>query len=274
MTRVAALAVSVLLLPAVAGAGPWAQGPGRTYLKVGVERLRSTTLVQPDGTEREIPRFLKDEVGLFVSRGLGERWTVQAHIPLVRSSDLADDPDELGRESGFGDVEAALQFQLGARGAWTFAVRGTVQAPTGDETRAQGLQPTGSGVWEGETLVGAGRSLGGGRGWAFAEAGPQFRGGGLRDGLSFGAQAGWKVWPRLALAVGARGVQPWSGDAPQVALGSFVGVGDRVAYVIVGPTAIVSLTPSVGLQVDVERVVHSRNLARGPLVRVGLSFAR
>jgi hypothetical protein len=273
MRRIALLTVAALL-PVSAQAGPWAQGKGRTYLKLGAQRLRSTTLAHPDGTQSDIPRFFKDEVAVYVSHGLSDRWSAYGSAPLWRSSDLADIPDELGRESGFGDAQAGLQLQLGARAGWTFAVRGTVQAPTGDETRAQGLQPTGSGVWEGEALVGAGRSLGGGRGWGFVEAGPQFRGGGLRDGLSYGGQVGWTVTPRLALAIGLRGAEPWSTEAPSVALGSFVGVGDRVTYLTVGPTAIVTLAKGLGVQVDVESILRARNLARGPLVRVGLSLSR
>lgn len=272
--RLRLLAALMALLPAAAEAGPWAQGRGRTYLKVGAQRLRSTTLANPDGTENQIPRFVKDELAAYVMHGLSDRWSVYASVPLLRSSDLDDDPDELVRETGFGDVQAGLQFQLGTSGPWTFAVRGTVQVPTGDETLAQGLQPTGSGVWEGETLLGAGRSLGGGRGWGFVEAGTQFRGGGLRDGITYDAQVGWKLSSWLALAVGARGVEPWSGEPPEVALGSFVGVGDRVAYLTVGPSALLTLSPNAGVQVDFETYVHARNLARGPLLRVGVSFTR
>ena len=273
MRRIAFLVLAVPLATS-AEAGPWAQGQGRTYLKLGAQRLRSTTLAHPDGTQSEIPRFFKDEVAIYVSHGLSRRVAVYGSAPLWRSSDLADIPDELGRESGFGDAQAGLQFQLGEGGGWTFAVRGTVQAPTGDETRAQGLQPTGSGVWEGEALLGAGRSLGGGRGWGFVEAGSQLRGGGLRDGLSYGGQVGWKVAPRLALALGVRGVEPWSSDAPAEALGSFIGVGDRVAYLTVGPTALVTVASGVGIQVDFESVLRARNLAKGPLVRIGLTFSR
>jgi hypothetical protein len=269
--RAAAAALALAAAPSAA-AGPWALGRGQAYLKAGYDHLRSTTLATPDGTQFDIPRFRRDILSLYGAYGVSDRVTVMVDAPLWRSSDLADDPDELARESGLGDVQAGLQVQLPARGAWTFALRAVAQAPTGDESRAQGLLPTGSGVWEGQLVLGAGRSLGGGRGWGFVEAGPQLRSGGLRDGFVYGAQVGWRLAPRLLAAANLRGVEPWSHDAPDQALGSFAGVGDRVTYLTYGPTLIVNVTPDLSLQADVEGVSRARNLAKGPVFRVGLSY--
>jgi hypothetical protein len=269
--RAAGVLLALACAPA-AEAGPWALGRGRAYVKIGYEHLRSTTLATPDGTEFDIPAFRRDVMSLYAAYGVSDRATLLVDLPLWRSSDLADDPDELSRESGLGDAQAGLQMQLGARGGWTFAVRAALQAPTGDETRAQGLLPTGSGVWEGQAALGAGRSLAGGRGWGFAEAGPQFRGGGLRDGLVYGAQIGYRLVPRLLLAANLRGVEPWSHQAPEQALGSFVGVGDRVTYLTYGPSLIVELTPDFSLQADLEAVSRARNLAKGPVFRFGFAY--
>ena len=174
--RAAAAAFLALAAAPAAQAGPWAMGRGHFYMKAGYDRLRSTTLSTPDGTEFEIPDFRRDILSVYGAFGLSDRITLVAEAPLWRSSDLADDPDELSRESGPGDVQAGLQLQLGTRGAWTFAGRGMVQAPTGDETRAQGLLPTGSGVWEGYLALGAGWSFAAGKGWGFVEAGPAIPG--------------------------------------------------------------------------------------------------
>lgn len=270
-----AAAVLVLLAPAsFALAGPWGLGKGHLYAKLGYGHLRSTTLAAPDGTRFRIPRFTKDEVSVYAAYGLSDRFTVIANLPLLRSSDLRDEPDELGRESGLGDVQAGLQVQAGGRGAWVFAARGMVQAPTGDESRAQGLQPTGSGVWEGEGVLSAGRSFAGGDFYGFAEAGHQVRGGGLRDGLVYGAQAGWNATDRLVLAANLRGLEPYDKRPPKVARGSFVGVGDRVAYLIYGPTAILKIGRRVALQLDLEGTARARNLAKGPTFRAGLSVSR
>lgn len=265
-----AIAAALVVAASAAEAGPWAQGRGHVYLKLSVQRLRSTTLAAPDGTDFPIPRFVKQDAGLYAAIGLSDRFTLVADVPAWRSSDL----EGFREESGIGDVRAGLQVQLGRSGAWVFAVRGTVQAPTGDETRAEGLLPTGSGVWEGDVVVGAGRSLAGGKGYAFFEVGPQLRGGGLRDGATYTAQIGWNVSPRVVVAANLRGVEPYSHAPRDVPLGSPVGVSDRVTYAGYGPTLIVKLGRGLGAQVDVDGAFRTRNLATGIVLRVGVSYSR
>jgi hypothetical protein len=252
-----------------AAAGPWALGPGHVYLKLGYGRLDSDTLANPDGSQVSIPRFVKDDVHAYAAVGVSERMTLSASVPLRRRSDLED----FGSESGLGDVALGVQWQLERRGGWVFATRGVVQAPTGDETRAEGILPTGSGVWEGELRLSAGRSLGAGRGYMFVEAGHQFREL-LRDGFVYEAQAGWNAHRRLVLAWNVRGLEPWSDRARDVALGSPVGVGDGVGYLVTGPTAIVKLVRGVAVQLDVEGALRERNLATGTTWRVGVSWSR
>jgi hypothetical protein len=87
-------------------------------------------------------------------------------------------------------------------GPWN---RSSIRAPTGDETKGDGLLPTGSGAWEGEIVAGAGVPLWGGRGWAQAGIGPQFRGAGLRDGIVYDAQVGGRVWGRVLLQLDVDG---------------------------------------------------------------------
>jgi hypothetical protein len=253
--------------PAVAG--PWALGPGHVYVKLGYGRLDSDTLANPDGSQVAIPRFVKDDLHAYGAVGVSERLTLSASLPLRRRSELED----FGSEAGVGDLALGVQWQLGRRGGWVFATRGVVQAPTGDETRAEGILPTGSGVWEGELRLAAGRSLGGGRGYFFVEAGHQFREL-LRDGFAWEAQAGWNASPRLVLAWNARGLEPWSTRARETALGSPVGVGDGVGYLVTGPTAIVKLGSGVAVQFDVEGALRERNLATGTTFRIGVSWSR
>lgn len=259
---------------AVADAGPWAAGKGKGYFRVSFQHLGSTKLVSPDGTNFTIPLFTREEVAIYGAFGLAKDWTVVVNLPVLRSSNLDDFPDELSRESGFGDIQAGIQRQLGSAGGWVFAARATVQLPTGDVERASGLLPTGSGVYEGDVVVEAGRSLGGGKGWMFVGGGPQFRGGGLRDGVVFGAQIGWKLTKTVALMGSTRGVEPFSHEAPRTARGSFAGVGDRVAYVILGPSLLWNLTKNSGLQFDAEFVAYARNLASGPVYRIGYFITR
>jgi hypothetical protein len=265
-----ALCVAVVALAAgPAEAGPWTLGQGRVYTKVTLGYLPSTLLANPDGSTAEIPRFVKRELYLYGAVGVTPKLTAFANLPVVRSSDLA----HFRRESGVGDLQVGAQYGLGRGGPWVFAVRGALQVPTGDETLADGILPSGSGVWEGELAFSAGGSLWGGKGYGFVEAGHQFRQT-LRDGFVYAGQLGWNATPRLILAVNVRGVEPYDKQANLDVLDSaFVGLGDRVTYVSYGPSAIVKLGGGVSLQLDLLGLAHTRNIARGPTFSVGLAYS-
>ena len=260
--------------PSATEAGPWALGRGHVYSKLSYQRLRSEKYAQPDGTVFDIPTFSNDNVDLYVAAGVSDALTLTLGVPLLRSSDLDDQPDELGRESGFGDLQLGLEAQLAKRGRFVFGARGVVQFPTGDETVSDGLQAQGSGVWESVGLLTVGTSLWGGKGWAQAEAGYQYRGGGLKDGFQYAVQVGWNANGRTWLSANLRGVEPFSQEPGDIPAGSLTGVGDRTTYVVVGPSLFVRLGAGLGLQLDLEGAFHTRNLAKGPQFRAGLTYSR
>ncbi len=266
----AALTLSAALLAAPSAlAGPWGLERGHVYFKLGYGRLPADTLANPDASQVGIPHFLKQDLSLYGAVGLGAGLTLSTNVPLWRSSDL----ENFREEGGFGDVQAGLQYQVGKRGPWLFAVRGTLQAPTGDETRADGILPTGTGVWEGQAVLSAGRSFAGGRGFGFVEAGPQVRQT-LNDGFVYAAQLGWNAGSRVVLIANLDGVEPYDKAPRAVALGSPVGFGDRVTYLNYGPSLIFKLGGGLGLQLDLSRVARARNIAVGTSWRAGFSYSR
>ena len=273
-SRTAAVLTAALFVSAAAEAGPWAVGRGHYYSKLSYQLRRSTTLATPDGTLFEIPVFTQQDSAAYLAYGVRSWLTVTADLPFLRSSNLRDMPDELQRVTGIGDMRLGAQVQLGQKGPWVFAVRGLVQAPTGDERRGMGLLPTGSGAWEGASYVGAGRSFASGRGYGFAEIGHHLRGSGLRDGFLYEAQVGWNVTPRVVVAANLRGLEPWSDTPGAIRPGSFVGTGDGTAYLTYGPTAIVRLSGAWGLQLDVESAVRAKNIAVGTVFRIGVTYQK
>lgn len=270
----AVLFVSLSLTAAYAEAGPWALGPRHAQANLGFQYLRAEQLAQPDGTIYAIPRFTSSALGLYAAYGLSGRLTLITNIPILRHSNLQDQPDELGPEGGFGDLGAGLQVQVGSAGPWVFAVRGTIQAPTGDETISEGLQATGSGAWEGFLVGGTGVNFGGGRGFGSLEVGYNYRARGLRDTFVYDAQVGWNAGRRVVLAWSVRGVQPFNQAAGSRTAGSLVGLGDRVTYTHFGPTALFKLGRGWGLHVGADGVFNTRNLARGPTLRGGVTWER
>ena len=271
MRRVpAAVLTGILALGAgSATAGPWGRPRGGVYAKTSYAYLHATDLATPDGTIASIPAFGKNEASLYVAYGLSDRVTLVLDAIAYRQSGI----EGFDSAGGVGDVRVGVQARVGRAGPWVFAARGTLQAPTGDETRGEGLLPSGSGVWEGDLVASAGRSFGRGQGWLFVEAGPQFRGGGLREGLVYGAQVGWRRG-RVLFMANLRGVQPWDSTPGDASAGSAAGLGDGVTYLAVGPSVAVEVGRGLGIQVDLDGATHARNLARGPTLRVGLYWSR
>jgi hypothetical protein len=257
-------------LPSLAAAGPWNRPARGFYAKLGYNHLRATELATPAAEIVDIPAFTKDEATVYAEYGLSGRLTVILDLIACRGSKI----EGFDSAGGIGDLRLGLQWALGRRGHWVFAVRGTLQAPTGDETKGEGLLPTGSGVWEGEVVGSAGVSLFRGRGWAQAGIGPQIRGGGLRDGFVYDAQAGARLFGPVFVLFNLRGVQPWDTEPGDASTISPAGFGDGVTYLAYGPGLIVELVRGVALQVDLDGAAHVRNIAKGPTLRFGLSVSR
>jgi len=268
--RAAAALALLALLPRPAAAGPWNRPKGSFYLKAAYNYLRAEELATPAGEIVPIPAFTKNEATFYFECGLSSRLTVILDSIAYRESAIE------GFESagGVGDTRLGLQWQLPGRQKWVFALRGALQFPTGDETKGEGLLPTGSGVYEGEIVLGAGVSLWRGRGWAQAGIGPQIRGGGLRDGLVYEAQLGARTFGPVMLLFNVRGVQPWDTAPGDASTTSASGFGDGVTYLAFGPGVIVELARGVSLQIDVDGATHVRNIAKGPTFRIGLSVSR
>ena len=196
--RRAVAAAALFLLPSLASAGPWGRPAGGVYAKIGYGYLKATELATPDGTLVPIPAFQKHEANLYVEYGLTDVLTAGLDAIVYRESSI----EGFDSAGGVGDLRLGLQSRLGGAGSWLLAARGVIQAPTGDVEKGEGLLPTGSGVWEGELYLSVGRSFASGRAWTFAEAGPQFRGGGLRDGLVYNGQVGVTIGNPDELAAG------------------------------------------------------------------------
>lgn len=267
--RVGLVVLALCGLAGSAQAGPWATGDGHAYFKLSYARLSSTELANPDGSKARIPRFIKQELYLYGAVGLTPKLTALLSLPALRSSDL----ENFGRETGVGDVQFGLQYQLGESGPWQFAARALAQAPTGDENRAEGLLPTGSGVWESDLRLSAGRSFAGGRAYGFVEAGYQSRAK-LRDGFVYDVQVGWNAGQRLVLAWSVRGIEPFDQTLREAPIGSPVGFGDGTTYLSYGPSVIVKLGGGWGAQVDVSGATRTRNLAEGTQFSFGVSYSR
>lgn len=268
MSRSVVLLVAALLAPAMAGAGAWPIGDGRYYATLQVGRLVTHDLATPAGDTVRIPEYERRELNFYAEYGLSDRWTAILSAPLATESSIRG----FGSAYGPGDLAFALQRQLPDRGAWVTAARAMLQAPTGDEQLGRGVLPTGSGVWEGELALSAGRSLGGGRGWISLEGGHRARGGGLTDGFAHRSQLGWHVGRKVYLAWNLSGMEPYSDRGGET--GVAAGLGDGVRYLAYGPQLVIGFGRGWAIDAKLEDTARARNLATGVTARLGLSVKR
>ena len=268
MRHAAALAV-LLLSSARVDAQPWQAAAGHASVGAMFTTLRTTQLATPDGTDIVIPRFARQEVVASGSYSATDRVTLIAAATLLAHTSI----QAFDSSGGYGDTRFGAQASLGQHGPWALAVRGVVQAPTGDAGLGSGLLPTGTGAWEGDAVFSIGRPLGQ-RLFAFGEAGYHVRGAGLRDSFVFNSQLGVVATSRVTLGWNVRGVQPFDTGLVGTTLAAASGLGDGVTFVAYGPAAVLRFNGGWSLLAGIDGGVHTKNLAAGAAYHVGLVFAR
>ncbi len=240
----------------------------RLSIGVGFADLRTTTLATPAGELVEIPRYTRQEVGIDGTYALTDRLTVLGSLVVYRGAAI----DQFDEASGVGDLRMGLHAHVGQRRGWFMAVRGVVQAPTGDPTTGGALLPTGSGAWEGEGVFSLARALVGERLTGAVEVGHHVRGKGLRDGLIYGGRVGVRANDRVTVAWVIRGLQVYERRPGPASIASASGLGDGVTYTTFGPVASIRLAESLALNLAVNRSAHARNFATGTGVWIGATF--
>jgi len=269
VTRAALLLATALLATAPAPCGPWGPGDESLYVKLSYGYLATDELATPDGATHEIPDYRRQEGALFLAYGVSDRVTALLEAPLYRRSSI----EGFDEAAGAGDLGIGGQLELLRRGRFVLAALASVQAPTGDEAKGGGLLPTGTGVWEGESVLSGGTTFLDGRGLAYLEAGYRIRGGELRDAAVAEAHVEGRLGERLTLGLHLSAVRPLGGDRDTPA-GSASGLGDGVQYLAYGPVAAIELPRGLSLHLELEDTTAVQNVATGLTARIGISLRR
>jgi hypothetical protein len=265
-TRSLVLAAGALaLFPSLADAGPWNRRSGGFYAKLGYNHLRATELATPAGEVVDIPAYLKDEATLYAEYGLSDRFAAVVDLTATGGGDRG-----LRVRGGIGDLRLALQWQVAHRGASVFALRGTVQAPTGDGRWAPACCRRARRV--GRTSSPRRASPVEGQGWPRLVSARSSDGGGLcattasTTRRSVGASSDQCS---SSSACGRAALDTEPGDRRPSR-----GLRRRRHHLAWGPGLIVEVARGIALQLDVDGATHVRNIAKRPTGRFGLSVSR
>ena len=202
----------LVILSAVASAGPWLKSPGHAYLKAGYSRFRADSFVQPDGTEIEGTQYIGNTSHFYGEVGLLDGLQGVVNVPFVGSRNLIDDVSYINRWAG--DLSIGLEAGT-ALGSLPLSLQLLGKLPLYDNDdlsdygSAAGLFPAigdGQVDWTALGAIGHGWAVGRARGWVAGEVGYRHRSEwwlgdssapdrALVNGIPWTAQLGWS--PRL-----------------------------------------------------------------------------
>lgn len=172
-----------LWLPGVALAGPpWTRDPGKVWVKVGVDYLRSESRFAHDeergpfqardgtafGPGDRIPydttlAFTRFQVAQLVAEanvGLHERIDVTVKVPFVFFARYQHPPAD-DRQRALGDIRLSTTVNVLRRREWVLGADAELKAPTGPfSVNSNGPPPLGEGQWDLAARAWLGRSWG------------------------------------------------------------------------------------------------------------------
>lgn len=302
---------ALLLLPAVASAGPWTRDPGSFYVQASYSYLAARRLYFPEVIlfcPRPQPgqpdcRYTQQLVSVYGEVGVIRRWlTLTLDAQVARINRL----ENQGSTRGLGDWTFGLWTGLVTKPVrLTFAA--TVGIPLGDrrptagpgadaiaESVANSL-PTGDGEWDVDLRLSFGYSFGGKSRWPLrhyivAEAGYWVRSGkynAFTNGQpkptryndafvyrgEFGVQLPWFFVDRFWFAFKVNGVESFATETA-AAQGGATGLGQGVTYAILGGQAAFRIWKGLGVFAGYERPVRGRYIALGNFGRFGIFYQR
>ena len=271
-----AIGWAIALIPQQVEAGAWTQEVGGYYLKLSGLSFTTTKELDADGNSLLRPGELTDlALSSYLEYGLTDRLTLVASMPYKR---VEETRYVGGRQNGvavtesssdLGDLETRLRWQLQTDPVvLSVALGGKI--PLGYEAERTTRVPLGTGEFDQDVRLLAGRSFYPLPLYVTSELGLRHRGGRFSDEILYAAEAGYTMG-RLMLKANLSGVRTL-GDCGDAGQGGGL-IGDQNTFKI-SPGVIYSLRPEWQLSFDAISVANGCNTATGTTIVVGAAFKR
>ena len=269
---------TVALVPQQAEAGAWTQTDHGYYLKLS--GLSFATTEELDVNGNSLPRQGDGELtdfafSSYLEYGLTDRLTLVASIPYKKVEDTRyiggrqNGVAAVESSSGFGDLETRLRWQLQTDPV-VLSVAAGGKIPLGYEVTQATRVPLGTGEFDGDVRLLAGRSFYPMPLYTTGEFGYRRRGGRFSDELLYAAEAGYAMG-RLMLKANMSGVRTL-GDCGDAGQGGGL-IGDQNTFKL-SPGVIYSVRPEWQLSLDTISVAQGCNSATGTTFVVGAAYKR
>ncbi len=296
------LGLTLLLLPAVAAAGPWTRDQGHAFFSTSYGRIASNTIFGPNFSIQPLgATYEQNAIQLYGEVGLISRWlTLTVEQQILRYSRLIGQ----GATYGVGDLRM---------GFWTGIVTQPIRltaaflagVPIGDPSPTAGVGadaeaeliarslPTGDGEADFELRLSFGYSFGKKRRWPLehylvAEVGYWFRTTGhsralngsltfseFADDFTYKAELGtkfpWRFIERFWFIIRLAGIESFASSV-QAANTCATGLGNGVTYTAYGLELAGRIYKGFGANIGIDEANRARCVAAGANLKVGLTL--
>ena len=260
---------TLLLLAAMAHAGPWTRGAGEAYVKVEEGVFLADEYVDPRGQSQADSSYTGTTTTLYAEVGLGADFQAVISVPHVVGRNERPNGTEYLSSSG-GDATFGLQWSSPWLD-WPHALRVDAKVPLYDAKgslgqEAQYFPAAGDGQVDATVWLSVGD--GWGDAYGFAEVGHRFRteifaGDGedrrYGDGFAANGQLGYTLWGVTA-AANLSAVVPYEEDD------------STKGTVDVGPSIYARVGAGLALEARYGLLVWTRNASPGQAAGVGVSY--
>ena len=268
----------VVALPQQVAGGAWTQSERGYYPKLSGLSFKTTEELDPDGESMSrVGDGELTDIGLsaYLEYGLTDRLTLVASMPFKEVEEtrfIGGREQGVGAKqssSGFGDLESRLRWLLRSDPVvLSVALGGKI--PLGCDVTTSTRVPLGTGEFDGDVRMLAGRSFYPLPLYTTGELGYRKRGGRFSDEILYSAEAGYTV-DKLMLKANVSVVHTL-GDCGDASQGGGL-IGDQNTLKL-SPGLIYSVRPRMQLSFDAISVANGYNTAKGTTFVIGAAYTR
>ncbi|MFT5141485.1 MAG: hypothetical protein ACI80V_002737 [Rhodothermales bacterium] len=273
-------AVMVLGTPE-ASSQAWPQARGAGYYQVGFQVVRATEFYEPGGNILDIPTLSDYLFSFYGERGITDRLTVQAYIPLVERITLNK---VVGEETGFeffegdavtglADADIGLRYGFWSKGSAVASAILRFGIPLGQDSQENGLQ-TGDGELNQYLGLAYGYSFWPRPAYFIVDAGFNNRVNDYSDELLYKVEAGHGIGSSFTIIGRVRGVASFRNGVDERLGGTGGLYGNNQRYTAFGAELAYSPSGVYGISIRGEGAAFAENILAAPAFGVSLFMKR
>ena len=240
----------------------WVRAKGETLLNFNISTLGSDQYYNPAGNKVKITKFREFNADVYAEYGVTERFTTGLYFPYLKSLSWDAVPltnTAASTYTGIGDLSLIERYQFASWKNMVFSAEMIFGIPTGNSTEPN-LLLTGDGEFNFLPRLSAGIGLGVINGYSIIYSGFNKRTRGFSDEFHAGIELGATVWPKTVILTLRSQVVQSLKNGDSVATSNSALVANNISFVSLSVGSIVTITPSMGMLLNVTTAFLAKNI--------------